>query len=118
MRLSSMRYKNYTWPHNPETFVVEYRRQMAAYKVPLGGCVLQDLGVNCRILRGEGEFAGPQNYCKVFCCYQKKNAICDTPRINKHGGGRMDYFLFESLSQIPRFLKRKKDVRWEKRKPQ
>ena len=52
MRLSSMRYKNYTWPHNPETFVVEYRRQMAAYKVPLGGCVLQDLGVNCRILRG------------------------------------------------------------------
>ena len=44
MRLSSMRYKNYTWPHNPETFVVEYRRQMAAYKVPLGGCVLQDPG--------------------------------------------------------------------------
>ena len=30
MRLSSMRYKNYTWPHNPETFVVEYRRQMEA----------------------------------------------------------------------------------------
>ena len=54
MRLSSMRYKNYTWPHNPETFVVEYRRQMAAHKVPFGGCVLQDLGVNCRILRGEG----------------------------------------------------------------
>lgn len=46
MRLSSMRYKNYTWPHNPETFVVEYRRQMAAHKIPLGGCVLQDLGVN------------------------------------------------------------------------
>ena len=43
MRLSSMRYKNYTWPHNPETFVVEYRRQMAAHKVPFGGCVLQDL---------------------------------------------------------------------------
>ena len=62
MRLSSMRYKNYTWPHNPETFVVEYRRQMAAHKIPLGGCVLQDLGVNCRILRGEGEFAGPGAY--------------------------------------------------------
>ena len=62
MKLSSMRYKNYTWPHNPETFVVEYRRQMAAHKVPMGGCVLQDLGVNCRILRGEGEFAGPGAY--------------------------------------------------------
>ena len=62
MRLSSMRYKNYTWPHNPKTFVVEYRRQIAAQKVPMGGCILQDLGVNCRILRGEGEFAGPDAY--------------------------------------------------------
>ena len=62
MKLSSMRYKNYTWPHNPKTFVVEYRRQIAAQKVPMGGCVLQDLGVNCRILRGEGEFAGPDAY--------------------------------------------------------
>lgn len=62
MRLSSMRFKNYIWPHNPETFVVEYRRQVAAHKVPMGGCVLQDLGVNCRILKGEGEFAGPDAY--------------------------------------------------------
>ena len=62
MKLSSMRYKNYTWPHNPKTFVVEYRRQIAAQKVPMGGCILQDLGVNCRILRGEGEFAGPDAY--------------------------------------------------------
>lgn len=37
MKLSSMRYKNYTWPHNPKTFVVEYRRQIAAQKVPMGG---------------------------------------------------------------------------------
>ena len=62
MKLSSMRYKNYTWPHNPKTFVVEYRRQIAAQKVPMGGCILQDLGVDCRILRGEGEFAGPDAY--------------------------------------------------------
>lgn len=62
MRLSSMRFKDYIWPHNPETFVMEYRRQVAAHKVPLGGCVLQDLGVSCRVLRGEGEFAGPGAY--------------------------------------------------------
>ena len=62
MRLSSMRYKAYIWPHNPETFVMEYRRQVAAHKVPMGGCVLQDLGAACRILRGEGEFAGPGAY--------------------------------------------------------
>ena len=28
----------------------------------MGGCVLQDLGATCRILRGEGEFAGPGAY--------------------------------------------------------
>lgn len=39
MKLSSMRYKNYTWPHNPKTFVVEYRRQIAAQKVPMGSCI-------------------------------------------------------------------------------
>lgn len=79
MRLSSMRYKNYTWPHNPETFVVEYRRQMAAHKVPLGGCVLQDLGVNCRILRGEGEFAGPgpmRNSKRWRRCFRSRERGC------------------------------------------
>ncbi len=62
MRLSSMRFKDYTWPHNPETFVMEYRRQVAAHKVPLGGCVLQDLGAVYRIFRGEGVFAGDGAY--------------------------------------------------------
>lgn len=62
MRLSSMRFKNYTWPHNPETFVMEYQRQVALHKVPMGGSVLQDLGMTCRIFRGEGVFAGEKAY--------------------------------------------------------
>ena len=62
MNLSPMRYKEYTWPHNPETFVMEYRRQVAAHKVPFGRCVLQDLGMTYRIFRGEGVFAGPEAY--------------------------------------------------------
>ena len=44
LRLQPMRYKDYTWPHNPETYTVEYRRQVVAHKVPMGGWVLQDLG--------------------------------------------------------------------------
>ena len=62
MRLKPMRYKDYTWPHNPETYTVEYRRQVAAHKVPLGGWCLQDLGRTHRILRGEGTFAGEGAY--------------------------------------------------------
>lgn len=62
MRLTSMRYKDFTWPHNPEIYAVEYRRQVAAHKVPFGRCVLQDLGCTYRILRGEGVFAGEDAY--------------------------------------------------------
>ena len=96
MKLSSMRYKNYTWPHNPKTFVVEYRRQIAAQKVPMGGCVLQDLGVNCRILRGEGEFAGPD-------AYEEFEALADVfrqegPGMLVHPVWRTDRAYFVSLS--------------------
>lgn len=62
MRLTPMRYKDFTWPHNPEIYSVEYRRQVAAHKVPFGRCVLQDLGCTYRILRGEGVFAGADAY--------------------------------------------------------
>lgn len=57
-----MRYKNFTWPHNPEIYAVEYRRQVAAHKVPFGRCVLQDLGCTYRVLRGEGVFSGKDAY--------------------------------------------------------
>ena len=62
MRLEPMRYKEYTWPHNPETYSVEYRRCLAAHKVPFGGYCLQDLGDTYRVLRGEGVFAGVEAY--------------------------------------------------------
>ena len=102
MRLSSMRYKNYTWPHNPEAFVVESRRQMAAHKVPLGGCVLQDLGVNCRILRGEGEFAGPgayEEFKALAAVFQEPGAGMLT-----HPVWRTDraYFVALSVTEEPR----------------
>ena len=62
MYLTPMRYKDYTWPHNPKTYAVEFRRKVAARKVPFGRCAMQDLGVNYRILRGEGVFAGENAY--------------------------------------------------------
>ena len=62
MRLAPMRYKEFTWPHNPETYQVEHRRQVAVHKVPFGGYVLQDLGAGCRVLEGEGTFAGKDAY--------------------------------------------------------
>lgn len=62
MRLASMRYKGYTWPHNPETYSVEFRRSVVVHKVPFGGYLIQDLGQTYRVMRGEGTFAGENAY--------------------------------------------------------
>ena len=64
MGLTSMRYKNYVWPHNPRVYSIEYERVMAENKVPYGLYHLQDLGRTRRVMRGEGEFAGPEAYAQ------------------------------------------------------
>lgn len=57
-----MRFKEYTWPYNPETYSIEFRRKVAALKIPFGGYCLQDLGEVCRILKGQGTFTGEYAY--------------------------------------------------------
>lgn len=60
--LSPMRYKTFTWPHNPRTYSIEFQRETAVHKVPMGVYTMQDLGRSFRTLRGEGEFYGPEAY--------------------------------------------------------
>lgn len=62
MHLTPMRYKDYIWPHNPATYSITYERQLAVHKVPFGRHCMQDLGMGCRIMRGQGEFAGEGAY--------------------------------------------------------
>ena len=62
MLLTPMRYKDYIWPHNPSTYSITYERPLALHKIPFGRYVMQDLGMSCRVMRGEGAFAGPDAY--------------------------------------------------------
>lgn len=62
MNLTPMRFKDYVWPYNPETCAVTWERKIAARKVPFGGYCLQNLGLTCRVMRGEGTFTGPEAY--------------------------------------------------------
>lgn len=62
MRLTPMRFKEFTWPHNPEVYTVEYRRRIAVHQAPFGPCVMQELGGSYRVLKGEGVFAGEGAY--------------------------------------------------------
>lgn len=64
MELTAMRYKNYVWPHNPRIYTIDFQRVMAQSKVPFGLYHLQDMGRACRVMRGEGEFAGPDAYAQ------------------------------------------------------
>lgn len=62
MDLSPMRYKGYTWPHNPRIYSIDFQRAMAVHKVPFGRYQLQDLGMGHRVMKGSGEFVGPGAY--------------------------------------------------------
>ena len=62
MRLTPMRFKDFTWPHNPEVYTVEHRRRIAVHQVPFGQCVMQELGGSYRVLKGEGVFVGEDAY--------------------------------------------------------
>lgn len=62
--LSAMQFRSFVWPINPHMYEVEYRRTLHSYKLPFGGYVVQNLGLQNRIFRGEGEFTGPAAYEK------------------------------------------------------
>lgn len=64
MLLTPMRYKEYVWPHNPKVYSIDYEKIMAVNKVPFGLYYLQDLGRTRRVMRGEGEFTGPDAYAQ------------------------------------------------------
>ena len=64
MLLTPMRFKDFTWPHNPEVYSVEHRRRIAVHQVPFGGCVMQELGGSYRVLKGEGAFVGKDAYAQ------------------------------------------------------
>lgn len=62
MLLTPMRYKDYIWPHNPATYSITFERQIALHKVPFGRYCMQDMGMGCRVMRGQGEFSGEGAY--------------------------------------------------------
>lgn len=62
MNLSPMRYKDYTWPHNPRVYTIDFQRPVAVHKTPFGRYQLQDLGLGHRVMEGEGEFVGEGAY--------------------------------------------------------
>lgn len=84
-----MRYKDYIWPHNPRVYTIAYERVMAENKVPYGLYHLQDLGRTRRVMRGEGEFSGPDAYAQF-------GALANV--FYKPGAGRLIHPLWQAAS--------------------
>jgi LysM repeat protein len=62
LELTPMRFKTFTWPHNPTSYSITFQRVMAVNKVPFGRYYLQDLGLTRRVMKGEGVFTGADAY--------------------------------------------------------
>ena len=102
VRLTPMRYKNYTWPHNPRVYSIDYERKMAVHKVPFGLYHLQDLGRTRRVMEGEGEFVGADAYSQFG---QLANVFYDSgPGLLVHPlwQAASAYFVALRLEQEPR----------------
>lgn len=62
MELTPMRFKEYTWPHNPRVYSISYEQHMTAVPVPGGYDYITQTGTGYRVMRGEGEFVGVRAY--------------------------------------------------------
>ena len=100
--LAAMRYKDYVWPHNPRVYTIEYHRDMAVQKFPMGVYHLQDLGRSYRVLKGEGEFVGPEAYDQFKELATLFYAGGTGPLIHPVWQSASAYFVELSLRQEPR----------------
>lgn len=101
MNLTCMRFKGYTWPHNPTTYTMEWKRELSLQKVPFGTYYLQNLGLTRRLMRGEGAFVGEGAYDE----FKKLAAVFyeDSPGILVHPVWQTTtaYFAALTLNQEP-----------------
>ena len=102
MNLSPMRYKDFTWPHNPRVYTIDYERRMAENKVPYGLYHLQDLGRGHRVMRGEGEFVGPDAYAQFGALANVFYSQGPGPLTHPLWQAANAYFVELSLRQEPR----------------
>lgn len=61
--LAPLKYKTYTWPHNPQTYRILFEKDTAVYSYPYSNTSeIDDLGKKPREVNGTGEFIGEGAY--------------------------------------------------------
>lgn len=60
-----MSYKDFIFPVNPSLIKISHTRKTTQQKIPYGNNIVSDMGKNCRVISGEGEFYG-EDYISTF----------------------------------------------------
>jgi hypothetical protein len=79
-KLNQIRYKDFTFPHNPETTGFRCDRSYIKHKYPeLSGSELEDFGANAIIITGDGYFFGENAYTDFHKLYKQyvRNGVGD-----------------------------------------
>lgn len=58
MILAKIRYKGYSWVHNPKTLKVTKEQILRENQIPFGKSDIQDLGGKSRVISGTGQLCG------------------------------------------------------------
>ncbi len=78
MSITQMKYKDYTWKHNPKTIKITRKSNLKDLNVPYAGSIIQNLGLEKRIISGSGELFGQD-------CYEQFNILNDVYREQESG---------------------------------
>lgn len=78
MALSKLKYKDFTWPHNPATCNINYNKRIISHAYPdINGAEHEELGSEPRTITGSGVFFGKgayDHFKKLLRYYQQKTA--------------------------------------------
>lgn len=77
MNQNTMKFKGYTWLHNPSKINISSIRDVKEINLPYAGCIYQDYGRKKRVVRGNGEFFGPDcrgQFNTLFALFKKEGS--------------------------------------------
>ena len=58
MSLSKIRFKGYSWEHNPKTLTIEKQRILREQFIPFGKSKQQNMGERSKVVKGTGQLFG------------------------------------------------------------
>ena len=73
-----MRYKTFSFPHDPEKLEITVKNRLGVAHCPGYGPVIQELGVQERVIDGEGAFFGPL-FLYDYCAFSASSSQIAAP---------------------------------------